>query len=167
MKLTRRHFLAAGGAATTLGLWPRLARAAEAQDTRLLVVLLRGGLDGLHAVTPVGDPAIARLRGGLPVEGPRALDADFALHPALAFSHQLHARREWLPVLAVAPPYRQRSHFEAQDNLESGTPAGGGVATGCLNRCVAALPSSRALSVSTVMSPCLKPASSSRLSSAV
>lgn len=151
VKLTRRHFLAAGGGATTLGLWPRLARAAQAQDARLLVVLLRGGLDGLHAVTPVGDPAIARLRGGLPVEGPRALDADFALHPALAFSHQLYARREWLPVLAVAPPYRQRSHFEAQDNLESGTPAGGGVANGWLNRCVAALPSSRALSVSTVM----------------
>jgi len=151
VKLTRRHFLAAGGAATTLSLWPRLARAADAQDTRLVVVLLRGGLDGLHVVTPVGDPDFARLRGSLRVEGARALDADFALHPALAFSHALYARREWLPVLAVAPPYRLRSHFEAQDNLESGTPVGGGTANGWLNRCVASLPASRALSVSTVM----------------
>jgi len=151
MKLTRRHFLAAGGAATTLSLWPRLAHAMDAQDTRLLIVLLRGGLDGLHVVTPVGDPAFARLRSGLKVEGARALDTDFALHPALAFSHALYAKREWLPVLAVAPPYRLRSHFEAQDNLESGTVAGGGVSNGWLNRCVAALPSSRALSVSTVM----------------
>jgi uncharacterized protein (DUF1501 family) len=151
VKLTRRHFLAAGGAATTLSLWPRLAGAADAQDTRLLVVLLRGGLDGLHAVIPVGDPLLARTRGALMVKDARRLDGDFALHPALAFSHELHARREWLPVLAVAPPYRLRSHFEAQDNLESGTTVGGGASNGWLNRCVAALPSSRALAVGTVM----------------
>ena len=150
MKLTRRHFLAAGTAATTLSLWPRLARAADAQDTRLLVVLLRGGLDGMHAVIPVGDPHLASVRGALMVKEARRLDADFALHPALAFCHELHARREWLPVVAVAPPYRQRSHFEAQDNLENGT-AAGGASSGWLNRCVAALPASRALSVSAVM----------------
>ena len=150
MKLTRRHFLAAGAAATTLSLWPRLARAADAQDTRLLVVLLRGGLDGVHAVIPVGDPHLASVRGALTVKDARRLDADFALHPALAFCHELHARREWLPVVAVAPPYRQRSHFEAQDNLENGT-AAGGASSGWLNRCVAALPASRALSVSAVM----------------
>lgn len=151
MSISRRHFLAAGAAATTLSLWPRFAQAAGGDDTRLLIVLLRGGLDGLHAVIPNGDPQHAALRGRLAVAGARRLDADFTLHPALAFSHQLYARREWLPVLAVAPPYRQRSHFEAQDNLENGTAATGGAANGWLNRCVAALPASRALSVSTVM----------------
>ena len=151
MTMTRRHFLAAASAATTLSLWPRIAHAAEGRDTRLLVVLLRGGLDSLHAVIPVSDPHHARLRAALAAEGGQRLDADFALHPAMPFSHTLYARREWLPVVAVAPPYRQRSHFEAQDNLENGSGASGGASTGWLNRCVAALPTSRALSVSTVM----------------
>ncbi|MDR7069241.1 uncharacterized protein (DUF1501 family) [Pseudoxanthomonas japonensis] len=151
MSLTRRHFLAAGAAATTLSVWPRFARATGSNDTRLLIVLLRGGLDGLHAVIPAGDPQYASLRGRLAVPDARRLDADFALHPALAFSQELYARREWLPIVAVAPPYRQRSHFEAQDNLESGAAATGGASNGWLNRCVAALPTSRALSVSTVM----------------
>lgn len=150
MTLTRRHFLAAAGAVTTLSLWPRVAQAVD-RDARLLVVLLRGGLDGLHAVIPASDPHHAPLRGGLAVEGARRLDADFALHPAMAFSHSLYARGEWLPVVAVAPPYRERSHFEAQDNLENGSGAGGGASTGWLNRCVATMPACRGLSVSTVM----------------
>ncbi|WP_299341224.1 DUF1501 domain-containing protein [uncultured Pseudoxanthomonas sp.] len=150
MTLTRRHFLAAAGAVTTLSLWPRVAQAAD-RDTRLLVVLLRGGLDGLHAVIPAADPHLASLRGAWTMKDARRLDADFALHPAMDFTHALYARGEWLPVVAVAPPYRQRSHFEAQDNLENGGGAGGGASTGWLNRCVAAMPACRGLSVSTVM----------------
>ena len=64
--------------------------------------------------------------------------------------HQLYADKQLLPVVAVAPPYRQRSHFDAQDCLENGTAKPGG-STGWLNRCVAALPGSEGLAIATVM----------------
>jgi len=158
MKLTRRELLIAGGAGATLALWPRFtlaARAAPAAEPSLLVILLRGGLDGLHAVQPYGDPAYARLRGALAARGEQSgthpLDGLFALHPALAFGGELYARQELLPVVAVAPPYRERSHFEAQNCLENGTDRPGGSTTGWLNRCVAALPGAEGLALASVM----------------
>lgn len=150
MKLTRRGFIGAAGALTSLTLWPSLGMAA-ANDTRLLVVLLRGGMDGLHVVVPRNDPAYTRLRGSLAPTDARALDADFSLHPSLSFAHELYGRKQLLPVVAVAPPYRQRSHFEAQDCLENGTARPGGTSTGWLNRCVSAMAGSEALSLTTVM----------------
>ncbi len=149
--LTRRRFLGAAGAITALTLWPRMSRAAAADDTRLLVVLLRGGLDSLHALLPVGDPHYANLRGALVPQHPLALNGDFALHPSLKFSHALYERKQWLPVVAVAPPYRQRSHFEAQDCLENGTAQASGASTGWLNRCAAAMSGTQALSITAVM----------------
>ncbi|WP_369914158.1 DUF1501 domain-containing protein [Xanthomonas sp. NCPPB 3005] len=150
MQLTRRRFLAASGAATLLSLWSGSALATPGAQTRLLVVLLRGALDGLHALVPQGDADYARLRGALAPPQTLALDGSFALHPALAFAHELYARKQWLPVVAVAPPYRQRSHFEAQDCLENGTARPSGASSGWLNRCAAALHGADALSVSTV-----------------
>jgi len=150
MQLTRRRFLAASGAATLLSLWSGAALATPGAQTRLLVVLLRGALDGLHALVPQGDADYARLRGALAPPQTLALDGSFALHPALAFAHELYARKQWLPVVAVAPPYRQRSHFEAQDCLENGTARPSGASSGWLNRCAAALHGADALSVSTV-----------------
>ena len=149
--LTRRRFLGAAGAITALTLWPRMSRAASADDTRLLVVLLRGGLDSLHALLPVGDPHYTNLRGALVPQHPLALNGDFALHPSLKFSHALYERKQWLPVVAVAPPYRQRSHFEAQDCLENGTAQASGASTGWLNRCAAAMSGTQALSITAVM----------------
>lgn len=149
--LTRRRFLGAAGAITALTLWPRMSRAAAADDTRLLVVLLRGGLDSLHALLPVGDPHYANLRDALVPQHPLALNSDFALHPSLKFSHALYERKQWLPVMAVAPPYRQRSHFEAQDCLENGTAQASGASTGWLNRCAAAMSGTQALSITAVM----------------
>jgi uncharacterized protein (DUF1501 family) len=149
--LTRRRFIGAAAAITALTLWPRASQAATAHDTRLLIVLLRGGLDGLHALLPVGDPHYAGLRVGLVPPDPLALDGDFALHPSLKFSHALYGRKQWLPVVAVAPPYRQRSHFEAQDCLENGTAQAGGASTGWLNRCAAAISATQALSITAVM----------------
>ena len=104
----------------TLSLLPRFAlAAAAASDTRFLLVLLRGGMDGLHALQPFGDPGFAALRGDFAhADGQPAalrLDAEFALHGKLQFMSQLYAGKSLLPVIAVAPPYRQRSHFEAQD----------------------------------------------------
>ena len=150
MSMTRRQFVAALGAGSLLTLWPGAPALASGSDARLLVVLLRGGLDGLHALSPVADPAYARLRGALVPDDPLTLDGSFTLHASLKFMHQLYADKQLLPVLAVAPPYRQRSHFDAQDCLENGTSGPGG-STGWLNRCVAALPGSEGLAIATVM----------------
>ena len=151
MKLTRRRFIGAAGALTTLTLWPSLGMPEGGTDTRLLVLLLRGGLDGLHALVPRDDGAYRSLRRGLAPEDARPLDAGFSLHPSLAFAHRLYADRQLLPVVAIAPPYRQRSHFEAQDCLENGTASASGASTGWLNRCVAAMHGAEALSISSVM----------------
>ena len=152
MSLSRRGFLGAAGALTTLGLWPRPVLAStNANDTRLLVVLLRGGMDGLHVLVPHGDPAHDRLRGALAPADALPLDGDFSLHPALPFAHELYGRKQLLPVVAIAPPYRQRSHFEAQDCLENGSAGAGGASTGWLNRCAASMPGTNALSLTAVM----------------
>ena len=161
---TRREFLRLMGlsatAAATLTLWPGITHAATGSDTRFLVLMLRGGLDGLHALPPYGDPGYAQLRGPLALSpsGPTAeaaaalrLDGTFALHPALGFARQLYQRGQLLPIAAAAPPYWGRSHFEAQDCVENGTATPDGAQTGWLNRAVAALPGVDGLAVSTVM----------------
>lgn len=155
MKIDRRGFLSLGASAAAVALLPRFALAASStSDTRFLLVLLRGGMDGLHALQPVGDPGFAALRGDFAhADGQPAalrLDADFALHGRLEFMSRLYAGKSLLPVVAVAPPYRQRSHFEAQDCVENGT-AGSGGSSGWLNRCVATVPGSKGLAVSSVM----------------
>ena len=155
MKLHRRGFIGLGASALLAGGLPGFALAATAQtDTRFLLVFLRGGLDGLHALQPVGDPAFAALRGDFlrsqnqpPVQ---ALDGDFALHGALGFMAGLYGKRQLLPVAAIAPPYQERSHFEAQDCVETGRPDSGGN-NGWLNRCVASMPGSKGLALSAVM----------------
>jgi len=154
---TRRHALATMGAgAATLALWPRLGTAASGADSRLLVLMLRGGLDGLHAVPPYGDPDYARLRGPLALapDGSQAawkLDGTFALHPELAFAARLYARGDLLPLVAVALPYRGRSHFDAQDCLENGTATPYGAQTGWLNRAAATLLGRDSLALTAVM----------------
>lgn len=128
--LSRRSFLAAGGAAlaaSALFSWPYVPRAwgAGGRDPRLLVVLLRGGLDGLAAVMPVGDPDFEVLRAEFrdpKVSQAMALDSLFVLNPALKHLGALYARKELLLFQAVATPYRERSHFDAQAMLESGLP---------------------------------------------
>ena len=157
MQLDRRGFLKFGSGALALAILPKFALAAtSATDSRFLLVLLRGGLDGMHLLQAQGDPAFAALRGtfvhaqGQPAALP--LDGDFSLHGSLAFSASLFAQRQLLPVVAVAPPYRQRSHFEAQDCVENGT-AGTGGTSGWLNRCVASMPGSKGLALSAVMPP--------------
>lgn len=144
--LTRRGFL---GAAATFTAWagmPRLALAGGS-DPRLLVVVLRGALDGLSAVAPVGDPDLVRMRGEVALGGARAglpLDPLFVLSPQLPGLAALYAGREAVIVHAVATPYRQRSHFDGQDVLESGVTVPGGSDTGWLGRALAALPSGAA-----------------------
>jgi uncharacterized protein (DUF1501 family) len=144
----RREFLnlgalAAGGAL----LAPRLSFAGAAQGkSRLVVVILRGALDGLAAVPPSGDPDYPRLRGDLALRagggagGALPLDGYFGLHPALGFLHDSFGARELIVFHAIASPYRERSHFDGQDLLENGTPRAHGLQTGWLNRALSEMP---------------------------
>lgn len=116
-----------------------LAGATTPGGPRLVLVLLRGGLDGLFAVPAVGDPAFAEARGALgrfasPV---LALDGLMALHPGLPGLHRLYAQQELLVVHATGLPYRDRLHFDAQQVLESGGERPFGLDTGWLGRALA------------------------------
>jgi uncharacterized protein (DUF1501 family) len=147
---SRRSFIETSlfaGASTLMS--SRLAFADATTDARFVFVLLRGALDGLSAVPPVGDPEYAGLRGqialaktgdgaALPLEGP------FGLHPALNFFHQQFVAKELAVLHAVATPYRERSHFDAQNVLESGDLRPHGSTTGWINRALTALPASKA-----------------------
>ena len=143
MNLSRRTALL--GLATSVGIGrTTLALASAATEKRLVVVILRGALDGMAAVVPYGDPGLAGLRGEIVPPAPGQPDGlldlggFFGLHPALAGVHEMYMANEALVVHAVAGSYRVRSHFEAQDYLESG--ADHRMTSGWLNRAVAALP---------------------------
>ena len=143
--LNRRRFLQLSGAAGFAAAMPRLGFAAAPTGNRLVIVILRGGLDGLHAVPPYADPEYARLRATLAVPAPGrengALDLDgaFGLHPALAPLHPLYARGELLVFPAATTRYRQRSHFDGQNLLENGSGIPFGAKDGWLNRAIASL----------------------------
>ena len=137
MRLTRRGTLLGLGAAMTLGR-ASLAFATVPTERRLVVVLLRGGLDGLTAVVPVNERNLKDLRGELVPDGLLDLGGRFGLHPALGALHARFVAGDALAVQAVASQDRSRSHFAAQDTLELGT-AGHGIADGWLNRAAAAL----------------------------
>jgi uncharacterized protein (DUF1501 family) len=140
---SRRQLLLAGGTLFAWAYMPKLARA-EGRDPRLLVIVLRGALDGLAAVAPVGDPDWVSLRGdkALLREGNNPalpLDSFFALNPAMPNLHRLYRSGAATIVHASATPYRERSHFDGQDVLESGLSAPGAAESGWLNRALLSL----------------------------
>ena len=140
---TRRELLLGSGVLFAWAAVPRLARA-EGRDPRFLTIVLRGGLDGLAVVAPIGDPDWEKLRGdkALLLTGSipaLPLDAFFALNPAMPNLHRLYQAGQATIVHAVATPYRERSHFDGQDVLESGVPKPGAADTGWLNRTLATL----------------------------
>src|SRR5438876_9019167 len=142
---TRRELLLASGTLFACAYLPKVARA-EGRDPRLLVIVLRGALDGLAAVAPVGDPDWVALRGdkALTLDGkPPALPLDsfFALNPAMPNLHRLYTSGAATIVHAAATPYRERSHFDGQDVLESGLGKPGATDSGWLNRALATLQS--------------------------
>ncbi|WP_443751205.1 DUF1501 domain-containing protein [Asticcacaulis solisilvae] len=144
--IDRRDFLRLGGALGLTvafgGAIPATGRAAGSRDPRLVVVFLRGALDGLEAVPPLFDPDYASLRKGLARGQDQCLPLDgrFGLHPALkSLARNYQAGRAAI-VHACASPYRDRSHFDGQDVLESGLPSVGRTDTGWLNRLLSALP---------------------------
>jgi len=143
---SRRQFLqiAAAGAGAIL-VSPRIAFASVVTDRRFVFVIQRGAADGLNIVVPYAEPAYATLRGPLAIDASsaRRLDGTFALHPALVQIGAMYADRQALFVHAVASPYRDRSHFDGQNVLETGSASPYRVKDGWLNRLVAQLPSAR------------------------
>jgi uncharacterized protein (DUF1501 family) len=140
---TRRELLLGSGALFAWACVPGRARA-EGCDPRFLTIVLRGALDGLAVVAPVGDPDWVKLRGdnALTLEGQTPalpLDGFFALNPAMPNFHRLYQAGQATIVHAIATPYRERSHFDGQDVLESGQPKPGAADTGWLNRAAASL----------------------------
>ena len=143
--VSRRHMLLAGGAMFGATYLPKLAHAAAGRDPRLIVIILRGALDGLSAVAPIGDPDYAGLHGGIALarDGEHAalpLDGFFGLNPGMPGFARLFAAKQAAIVHAVATPYRERSHFDGQDVLESGQRGPGHVQSGWLNRAIEAMP---------------------------
>ena len=142
---SRRALLLGGASFAAWAYLPKFARAAEGRDPRLVVIILRGALDGLATVAPVGDPDYAGLHGAiaLSTDGPHAataLDGFFALHPAMPEFARMYRDKHAAVIHAVATPYRDRSHFDGQDVLESGFAGPGRVQSGWLNRALEALP---------------------------
>ncbi len=163
--MQRRQFLTSASLGASL-LLPvgRSAWAATADSPtrqKLVVVMLRGAVDGLNAVAPVGDANYLLLRPTIGLSAPGseggALDLDgyFALHPALAPLLPLWQQKKLAFVHASGSPDPTRSHFDAQDYMESATPGVKTTPDGWLNRLVGALPGaaspSRALSIGPVM----------------
>ena len=146
--MQRREFLRRGAvlAGGTL-LSTRVAFAqADSRQPRFVLVILRGALDGLASVPPLGDRNYGELRRELALHAPGEtggalpLNGFFGLHPSLEFLHQCYAARELTVLHALASPYRERSHFDGQDVLENGTPRPHALQTGWLNRALAAAP---------------------------
>ena len=145
--VSRRDFLwCAGVGAGAMLVAPRIAFASVASERRFVFVIQRGAADGLNIVVPYADPAYATLRGPLaidPASGTK-LDSTFALHPSLVETAKMYAAGQALFVQAVASPYRDRSHFDGQNVLETGGPAPYRTKDGWLNRLVTMLPAARA-----------------------
>ncbi|HQT68605.1 MAG TPA: DUF1501 domain-containing protein [Acetobacteraceae bacterium] len=127
----------------------QLAMADADTDKRFVVVLLRGALDGMASVVPYGDPHLAALRAPLipgqpgSADGVLDLGGFYGFHPALTGLHDMYKQGEVLPVHAIAGPYRSRSHFEAQDMLQTGADDDqnmAGITSGWLNRVLVELP---------------------------
>ena len=146
MALTRREFLKGAGAMAALGMigLPRLSFANLPTDNRFILVILRGALDGLAAVPAYGDPAYKQQRGSLAFAPPGELDGAldlngfFGLNPALQPLFPLYQQHQMAVIHAVASPYRERSHFDAQNLLENGSTTPGG-SDGWLNRALQTL----------------------------
>jgi uncharacterized protein (DUF1501 family) len=140
---SRRELLVSSGTLFAWAYMPKLAFA-EGRDPRFLTIVLRGALDGLATVAPVGDPDWLALRGDnaltLQSKTPALkLNDFFALNPAMPNLYRMYQANEAIIVHASATSYRERSHFDGQDVLESGLAKPGPSESGWLNRALAGL----------------------------
>jgi uncharacterized protein (DUF1501 family) len=143
--ISRRTMLRNTGLGLVSTVLPGMGFAGVDRDVRLVLVILRGAVDGLALAPAWGDNDYRRLRGELAVGSPGnpdsalKLDGLFGLHPALASVHSMYDDGEAIIVHAVASPYRDRSHFDGQDVLENGSARPGQLRDGWLNRAIGPL----------------------------
>lgn len=150
MSITRRVFLRNGTLAVvgTTAVPSFLARAAYgaiesgSRTKRLVVIFQRGAADGLNIVVPHGEPAYYALRPSINIPRNEVIDLDgfFGLHPSLSAFQSLWSQRHLAIVHAAGSPDSTRSHFDAQDFMESGTPGVKATEDGWLNRTLRSLP---------------------------
>jgi len=143
MFLPRRSFLrfaAAGAGAILVG--PHMALASVPSDRRFVFIIQRGAADGLNIVVPYGDPEYASLRREIAIDPATAikLDGHFALNPALPEVGKMSSAGQALFVHATASPYRDRSHFDGQNVLETGGTTPYARRDGWMNRLVGLMP---------------------------
>jgi uncharacterized protein (DUF1501 family) len=146
--MKRREFLSLAAATTASYLVPHCRAWAygggsqNGDSKKLVVVILRGGIDGLNVVVPHGDPDYYKLRPtiGIPRASLYDLDGHFGMHPALSALQPFWQNKTLAFIHASGSPDPTRSHFDAQDYLESGAPGSKVISTGWLNRLLAQLP---------------------------
>ena len=158
MKISRRYFLKSGGVAMVgMAALPSFLQRAVASTTgpakkKMVVLFQRGAMDGLNVVVPFGEPNYYRMRPTIAIPQPKqggaeaALDLDgfFGLHPSLQPLLPLFRDRQLAIVQAVGSPDPTRSHFDAQDYMESGTPGLKATDNGWLNRTLQNMPEEKA-----------------------
>ncbi|MBX9688113.1 MAG: DUF1501 domain-containing protein [Candidatus Obscuribacterales bacterium] len=150
--MNRREFLKAAGMATAscflpgFQAWAVESNSKTSSNKKLVVVFLRGAIDGLNVVVPHGDPAYYSMRQKIALQAPGspgtalALDRDFALHPSLAALMPLWQKKKLAFVLNAGSPDPTRSHFDAQDYMETGMPGNKVASTGWMQRLLAQMP---------------------------
>ena len=161
MLLPRRQFLrfAAAGAGAIL-VSPRMALASVATDRRFVFIIQRGAADGLNIVVPYGDSDYAGLRREIAIDPAAAikLDGHFALNPAMPEAGKMFAGGQALFVHATASPYRDRSHFDGQNVLETGGTTPYAQRDGWMNRLVGLMPRAKdeAIAFAATVPPALR-----------
>ncbi len=148
--MTRRQMLASSAAFVSWAYGTKFSWGASGRDPRFVFVNLRGGMDGLSLLAPFGDPAYETIREGLivPTQGENKgfqLDDMFVLNPNMPYLAKLWRQKEAILFHATASPYRERSHFDGQDVLESGQASAGHNRTGWLNRLLSEIPKGESL----------------------
>ena len=151
--LSRRKLLGVSGSLVASAFIPKFARAADARDPRFITIILRGAMDGLSAVAPIGDPDYASLHGDLALtkSGDGAgleLDSFFSLNPAMTNFQRMFKLGKAAVVHAASTSYRERSHFDGQDVLESGYAGPNRTDSGWLNRAIFNLPQGQRIGAS-------------------
>ncbi|MEA1084162.1 DUF1501 domain-containing protein [Sphingomonas sp. CD22] len=147
--MDRRSFLAAGGLGLLGSFAPRMAFAKAATAKRFVFIIQRGAADGLGTIGAVGDPAFVGARGDLAADltSGTKLDAMFALHPAMANAAALYGKGQALFAHAIASPYRDRSHFDGQNVLETGGIGAYQLKDGWMNRLLGVVPTDDAKAI--------------------
>lgn len=157
--LIRRNFLKLGLGTIATGLMPQVVFANANTEKRFIFIIQRGANDGLNTLIPYADPEYAKLRGeiAIPMSEANKLDGMFALHPALKTVHELYKTQNASFIHAIASPYRERSHFDGQNILETGGARAYENDSGWLNRLIGIMPNkSEAIAISPTIPSALR-----------